>query len=123
MHVIAIVDDEECVRRSMERLLRMSGYDVASFAGGAEFLDWLKGARPACVLVDRNMPGMDGREVLSRLPAGIPAILVSGHATAADRDVAGRCGAVAFFEKPFDPAQLLTTIAAVIAAPGRRPEP
>jgi two-component system response regulator FixJ len=97
----------------MERLLRSAGYAVESFAGGPEFLDWLNGARPACVLLDGSMPGMDGREVLSRLPAGIPAIVVSGHWTAAE---AARCGAAAHFAKPFDPAQLLNAIAAAVAA-------
>jgi two-component system, LuxR family, response regulator FixJ len=118
MHVVAVVDDEEPVRRSMVRLLRGAGYDVASFAGGEAFFDWLTTARAACVLVDGQMPGMDGREVLRRLsrqPALIPAIVVSGRSAPLDRRAATELGAVAFFAKPFDPAKLLEAVAGAVA--------
>ena len=56
MHVIAVVDDEEPARRSLARLLRSAGYEVALFAGGEEFFEWLGRSRGACVLVDGQMP-------------------------------------------------------------------
>jgi two-component system response regulator FixJ len=117
MHLIAVVDDEEPVRRSVERLLRGAGYDVATFGSGAELLNWLNGARPACVLVDLHMPGMGGMEVLSHLarqPVPIPAIVVSGRASSPDRQMAADLGAVAFFAKPFDPSKLLDAAASVV---------
>ena len=94
------------------RVIFRSGarYEVASFAGGQELLDWLGQTRPSVVLVDGHMPGMDGRQVLSHLsrqPVPIPAIVVSGHDTPLDRESAAALGAVAFFSKPFDPAKLL----------------
>jgi two-component system response regulator FixJ len=121
MHVVAVVDDEEPVRRSMERMLRAAGYDVRPFPGGAEFLDSLSRERPACVLLDQAMPGLSGRDVLaslSRLPAPVPAIVVSGHDTPGHRRSAAALGAAAFFAKPYDPNALLAAIAAVVA--GRR---
>jgi two-component system response regulator FixJ len=117
-HLVAVVDDEEPVRRSMERLLRSAGYEVALFAEGATFLDSLGRARPACVLVDGNMPGMDGREVLRRLaaePARVPVIVVSGHDSPDNRRAAAELGALAFFTKPFDPDALLRALAAAVS--------
>jgi CheY-like chemotaxis protein len=91
---------------------------VALFADGEEFFDWLTRARPACALVDGQMPGMDGREVLRRLsglPTPVPAIVVSGRNSPEDRRAAAALGAVTFFSKPFDPAQLLKEIAIATA--------
>ena len=120
--LIAVVDDEEPVRRSMERLLRAAGYDAALFAAGAEMLRWLnQGGQPACVLVDLYMPDMDGTEVLahlSRQPVTVPAIVVSGRASAPDRQMAADLGAVTFFPKPFDADALLSAIVGVVARCG-----
>ena len=119
MKLVAVVDDEEPVRRSMERLLRAAGYRVALFAGGLEFLDSLEREHPACVLLDGSMPGLDGRAVLSRLARRVPrvpAIVVSGHSSAEDRRAAAALGAVAFFAKPYDPEALLKAIAAAVTA-------
>jgi two-component system, LuxR family, response regulator FixJ len=117
MVVVAVVDDEEQVRRSMSRLLRAAGYEPALFAGGAQFIDSLQGTAPACVLVDGNMPGMDGRELLSRLsrlPVRVPAIVVSGHDSPEHRRAAAEAGAAGFFTKPFNPEALLAAVAAAI---------
>ena len=116
--LIAVVDDEDRVRRSMERLLRSAGYEVASFAGGEAFVGSLGETRPACVLLDWQMPGVDGAQVLFHLSGHtprIPAIVVSGHGTAEVRRAAATLGAAAFFPKPFDPAALLRAVDAAVA--------
>src|SRR5690349_20686080 len=77
--LVAIVDDDASVRTSLSRLLRAAGYAVAAFAGGAEFLQ--SAATPDCLLLDLNMPGMNGLEVLARLEAHgrkIPTIIITG---------------------------------------------
>jgi len=84
MHLIAVVDDDEAVRRSMDRMLRAAGYTAALYATGGEFLDSLGRQAPACVLVDGQLPDMHGRDVLARLAsraAGVAAIVVTGHDT------------------------------------------
>ena len=106
------------MRRSMDRLLRAAGYRTALFADGRDLLQSLAQAPPACVLVDLHMPAMTGTEVLahlSRRPAPVPAIVVSGRATSLDRQMAKDLGAVSFFPKPFDPDDLLSAIAAIVS--------
>ena len=113
------------MRRSMDRLLRSAGYQTALFADGRELLQSIAQSPPACVLVDLHMPHMTGTEVLAelaRLPAPVPAIVVSGRATALDRQMAKDLGAVTFFPTPFDPDDLLSAIAAVVARRRHSPD-
>jgi FixJ family two-component response regulator len=125
--VVAVVDDEECVRRSIERLLRSVGYAVSAFAEGAAFVASLESGRPACVVLDLEMPpGMGGLEVLSHLarrPKRVPAIILTGRGTDLSRERATAGGAAAYFTKPFDAALLLAAVDAAIknGAPTARP--
>jgi len=117
MAVIAVVDDEDSVRRSMQRLLRAAGYDVALYADGPQFLESLERQPLACAIVDGHMPGMHGREVLAALAEReprIPAIVVTGQDSPEYRQSAAAYGASAFFSKPFDPEALLAAVAAAV---------
>jgi len=80
--VIAILDDEEKLRRALARLLKAHGYAVALFATGAELLADVARRHFDCVLLDLNMPGMSGFEVLAALQAGVappPIIVITAH--------------------------------------------
>jgi len=115
--VIAVVDDEDAVRRSTRRLLRAAGYGVTTFAGGAEFVEAFQSARPACVLLDLEMPGMNGLEVLSSLarqPVRVPVIIVTGRDTQESRRLAAGFDVAAYLEKPADASTLLAAIGAAI---------
>jgi two-component system response regulator FixJ len=119
--VVAVVDDDEAVRRSMERVLRAAGYEVTAFAGGAAFLDSLRAAPPACVLLDLEMPPPAGLDVLfhlARQPARVPAIIVTGRDTPQSRRLATVGGAAAYFTKPVDVSSLLAAVKAAIGDPG-----
>jgi len=59
--VVAVVDDEQPVRRALQRLLRASGFDVRLFATGSDFMSHLEGID--CVILDLHLPGMSGFEV------------------------------------------------------------
>ena len=88
---IAVVDDEEAVRTMLGRMLRLDGFEVASFGSGEEFLASLSGRVPACVILDVHMPGLSGFDVRSRLramDARIPAIFITASD---DRALAPRC--------------------------------
>lgn len=108
-----MVDDEETVRRALERFLRGSGYSVRCFASGAAFLESLGTQRPDCLVLDIHMPQLDGFEVCSRLVAmspSIPVVFITGYDTPETRERAERAGASAYLRKPVDGAVLLDAI-------------
>ena len=80
---VAIVDDDESVRRALQRLLHASDLIAETYASGQEFLDSLKSRRrPDCLVLDLQMPGMNGLEVQRELTnAGLrlPVVVITGH--------------------------------------------
>jgi len=111
--VIAIVDDEELVRTSLQRLLKMAGYTIAAFTSAEEFLKsgLLQDVR--CLIADIRMPGMSGVDLQSQLNAEdyqIPIIFITAHGDEKMRLRAMRDGAVAFLAKPFDNSVLLDRV-------------
>jgi FixJ family two-component response regulator len=111
--VIAIVDDEELVRTSLQRLLKMAGYTVAAFPSAEEFLKSGRLQDVRCLIVDIRMPGMSGVDLQSQLNAEgyqIPIIFITAHGDEKMRIRAMRDGAVAFLAKPFDNTVLLERV-------------
>ncbi len=116
---MAIVDDEESVRRAMGRLIRSAGIDVETFPSGAEFLQSLESHSPDCVVLDLHMPGLNGFEVQARLKeseARVPIVVITGHDTDESRERVTRAGVAAYLLKPVDEKILLDTISAAVAA-------
>jgi two-component system, LuxR family, response regulator FixJ len=110
--LIYLVDDEEAIRRSAGFMLKTSGYQVASFASGVEFLKE-RDLAPGCVLLDVRMPGMDGLEVQRELLARgstLPVIVMTGHGDVNVAVQAMKAGAIDFIEKPFEKAVLLRAL-------------
>ena len=109
---MAIVDDEEPIRKALGRLLSSAGLDVQTFPSGAAFLDSLASRRPDCVVLDLHMPLMNGFEVQARLAVspGVPVVIITGHDSddTRDRALAGR--PVAYLRKPVDDQTLLDAI-------------
>jgi FixJ family two-component response regulator len=115
--LIAVVDDEENVRRALQRLFRSAGLDVETFPSGAEFLEALKTREPDCVVLDLHMPQVNGFEVQARLTeaaSSVPVIVITGHDTEASRDRAIEGGAFAYLRKPVDDEILLEAIEAAV---------
>jgi len=115
--LIAVVDDEEPVRKALMRLMRSAGLSVEMFGSGAEFLKSLETSLPDCVVLDLHMPHMDGFNVqahLARKCAALPVIIVTGHdydfPNARERAMAS--GASAFLRKPVHDITLLDAISA-----------
>ena len=69
MPYVAIVDDEEPVRKALRRLMRAAGLQAEGFAGGREFLEAAAQRPPDCVVLDLHMGGMSGLQVLRKLQA------------------------------------------------------
>ena len=111
--LVAIVDDDELFRRSIERFVRSAGFNVATFASAEDFLDSADLDRATCAILDMRLPGMNGLDLQQRLiarPTPIPIVFVSAHEEAAMRAMALRAGAIAFLKKPFDNSTLLDAL-------------
>jgi FixJ family two-component response regulator len=79
--LIAIVDDDEGVRRALCRLLRTFQYDAVAFASGEDFLESLRMRQPVCVVLDLHLPGLSGLEILTLLrdrKVAPPVIVMTG---------------------------------------------
>jgi len=111
--LIAIVDDENSVRRAVGRLVKSVGLDAQGFSSAEEFLEAHSACTPNCLILDLRLPGMSGLELQDRLSAGdrrLPIIFVSAHDDAESRAQALQAGAVAFLGKPFNDEVLLQAI-------------
>ena len=111
--LISIADDDESVRRTTQLLIESFGFRAAVFESAEEFLKSEDLGRTSCVIVDVQMPGMDGLQLQSQLAAmgrGIPIIFITAHDSKESRRRAMQAGAVAFLGKPFSDEQLLQTI-------------
>ncbi len=112
---IAVVDDEEPVRKALMRLMRSAGLNVETFGSGAEFLKSVDIRLPDCAVLDLHMPQMDGFSVqasLARKCAALPVIILTGHDLPNARERAMQGGASAFLRKPVPDRTLLDAISA-----------
>jgi len=117
--LIAIVDDEEPVRKALMRLMRSAGLSVETFASGGEFLNSLDTRLPDCVVLDLHMPHMNGFNVQAHLAqkcAALPVIIMTGHDLPQARERAMQGGASAFLRKPVLDRTLLDAISAATSS-------
>ena len=117
---VAIVDDDAAVLASLEFLLQASGYDVLAYASPADFLSGGAVGSVACLIVDHNMPGMTGLDLIALLRTQghtTPGLLVTSALTPPVRAQAARLGVDAL-AKPVDEADLLAFVAAYAASAG-----
>jgi len=113
--LIAVVDDEEPIRKALSRLLRLAGLKVETFSSGTEFLESVGDHTPDCLVLDVHMPETDGFEVESQLAhAGfrIPIVAITGRDAPKDRERMTARGVAAFLQKPLDGPVLLAAITA-----------
>jgi FixJ family two-component response regulator len=112
---VAVVDDEEPIRKALSRLLRLAGFKVETFGSGTEFLESLRNDAPDCVILDLHMPEIDGFEIESQLTRGgfkVPVVAITGRDAPEDRErISGR-NIAAFLQKPLDGEALVAAITA-----------
>ena len=117
--LIAIVDDEESVRRALRRLLVSAGYRAQVFSSGAAFLASVGTVHPNCLILDLHMPELNGFELQARLKASpdasLPIVIITGHDTPEAQKRAIDAGAVAYLRKPIDDQVLLDAVARGVA--------
>jgi FixJ family two-component response regulator len=112
-NLISVIDDDESVRRTTALLIESFGLRAAAFESAEGFLKSGQLHDTACLIVDVQMPGMNGLQLQSHLAAegcGIPIIFITAYDDRESRGRAMRAGAVAFLSKPFGDEQLLQTI-------------
>jgi len=115
---VLVVDDDPSVLRSLKRLLSASGFRVTTFARPSELLASETPRTNACMVVDIDMPEMNGIEmceVLKGSGRGLPTILITGKSDARTRSLAAQSEAVAVLFKPFEEDPLLDAIASALA--------
>ena len=119
--LIAVVDDEDLIRRAVVRLLRVAGYAANSFASGHAFLQSWRIERPDCVVLDLKMPGLSGIEVqraLDEAGARLPVVIITAHDEPGAREECMRLGAVAYLRKPLNGSTLLDALQDAVGPPG-----
>ena len=117
-----MIDDEAHVRKALDRLMRGAGFEVQTWTSGNAFLGALAGRSLDCVVLDLNMPGLSGLDVLASLNASatrLPAIVITGHDTPGAEARAIAAGAAAYLRKPVDGAELIEAITRAVAPPPR----
>jgi FixJ family two-component response regulator len=115
--LIAIVDDDDAVRASMQRLISSAGFRAEVFASAEDFLHAGQRQATACLIVDVRMPRMSGLELQQQLTSAncpIPLIFITAHGDDETRTQALRAGAVAFLDKPLGEEVLLRAVQAAL---------
>jgi FixJ family two-component response regulator len=118
--LIAVVDDEEMVRKALVRLLEAAGYTARAFASGREFLEIWPTHRPDCVVLDLTMPDVSGADVQQALnleEAHLPVLIITAQEKPGVREECMRRGAVAYLSKPLDERELLDALGAIVGSP------
>ena len=116
---VVVVDDDEAVRDSLKFSLVIEGFAVRVFSSGPQLLAEPSLSPGDCYVVDQNMPGMSGLDLISTLRARnltAPAILITTHPNAAVRERAAAAG-VAIVEKPLLDFTLLNSVRRSLARP------
>jgi chemosensory pili system protein ChpA (sensor histidine kinase/response regulator) len=113
--IVMVVDDSLTVRKITSRLLEREGYQVLTAKDGVDALQQLKDTLPAVMLVDIEMPRMDGFDLTKNVrgdprTAGIPIIIISSRTADKHRNQAAQLGVNAFLGKPYQESELLQHI-------------
>ena len=110
---VSVVDDDESMCRMLSRGIQAAGFDVAVFNSAEEFLDSGNPSNSDCLVLDVDLPGMNGIELqqhLNESGTDISIIFMSGHADERMKKRALEAGAAGFFSKPLSINTLVATI-------------
>jgi FixJ family two-component response regulator len=116
--IVFLVDDDRRVRTALCSLIESFGLRVEAFDSGAAFLAFEKPDVPACLILDLNLPGLNGLDIQRQLLSGSapPIVFISGQGDVPSSVQAMKAGAIDFLSKPFGEQELLRAIETGIAA-------
>ena len=119
MATVLVVDDDASLRNLLGILLRLGDHDVREAPDGLQALSLLSVEPPDLIVLDLEMPVVDGREFYARARGagyGGPVLICSAHGA---RHAQRELGAEGWIDKPFDPEYLLTAVSSLLMAPAR----
>jgi FixJ family two-component response regulator len=119
--IVFVVDDDVSVRESLELLIRCAGWQPEIFASAQAFLARPPDETPSCLLLDIELPGLNGLELQERMAAehsAMPIIFITGHGDIPRTVRAMKAGAVEFLTKPLADDMLLPAIRRAIERSG-----
>jgi DNA-binding response OmpR family regulator len=122
---VLVADDDADILRFVEINLRLEGFQVVTARDGPDALAKAVAVRPDLVLLDVQMPGLDGYSICARIRAdarlaAVPVIIVTANYGVAEVAAARRAGADDFLVKPFHPATLVDKAKAMLSQAGDR---
>ncbi len=120
--IVAIVDDDEAVGNAIKVLMRSIGLVAQAFSSGEQFLRSPELSRTGCLVVDFDMPRMNGLDLhsnLSRLGKEIPTVMITAYPSDDIRARVLRAGIICYLTKPFDESDLLNCIQAALDREGK----
>lgn len=114
--LILVADDERGIADMIGRYLASAGYDTVLAYDGRSALRLARERQPACIVLDVNMPGLDGLDVVRELRkvSRVPVIFLSARVDETDRVLGLELGADDYVTKPFSPRELVSRIKAVL---------
>lgn len=121
---LLVADDDRAIRESLERLLSLEGHSVDTVADGAQALERLRSNPADLVVLDLMMPGVDGLTVCRVLRSEgdrTPILMLTARTETSDRVAGLDAGADDYLAKPFDPAELLARVRALLRRAGPAP--
>jgi FixJ family two-component response regulator len=110
---VLVVDDDESVRRALQRLLRSNGFQVVTFESAEDFLQSGLVQGEVCLILDIRLPGISGLDLYDNLASSgvtYPVIFMTAHDNPQWQEMAEKAGAVAYLRKPFDEQSLLSAL-------------
>jgi len=115
--MIAIVDDDDSVRRSLRNLFVSLGFGIETFASAEAFALFAHRDEVECLILDLKMSGMSGLDLLEAQAAGhrVPTIILTGRGSDEMRRRCLQAGAIAFMHKPFNTVELIKMVETVIS--------
>lgn len=110
---VVVIEDDVGVRRSLARLLRVSGFEVATYASAEAFLSRPADDTSICLVLDIHLGGMSGLELADRLDEqgrSVPIVFISAQEGSYPPQRYSRSGTIAFLRKPFDESLLIEAV-------------
>ncbi|NLI80346.1 MAG: response regulator [Deltaproteobacteria bacterium] len=110
---VLVVDDDESIRRALQRLLQSNGYRVLTFESAEAFLSSAPVTGEFCLVLDIRLPGISGLELYETLASSgikVPVIFMTAHDNPQWQEMAEKAGATAYLRKPFGEQSLLSAL-------------